>query len=216
MRFAGAVLIASALALQSAALFGLIVPPDVAQAQNAKAAKKKAPAPKAAPVPQPGRDVYPGMPLADRVALQFDLAWSGHYNGLINGEFSDRAIAAVRAFQKDYKFKETGVLAPSERAALASLSKSSQDQVGWRMVDDPATGAQVGLPTNRCRTPAAPAAAPAGFRRRARCRWRRSVSVSPAKRLRPFWSNRSSSRPTARSRSTCGATISSSSPAPRG
>jgi peptidoglycan hydrolase-like protein with peptidoglycan-binding domain len=149
MRFAGAVLIASALALPSAALVGLIVPPDVAQAQNAKAAKKKASAPKAAPVPQPGRDVYPGMPLADRVALQFDLAWSGHYNGLINGEFSDRAIAAVRAFQKNYKFKETGVLAPPERAALATLSKSSQDQVGWRMVDDPVTGAQVGLPTKQ-------------------------------------------------------------------
>ena len=146
MRLAGAVLIASTLALPTAALIGLIEQLGVAQAQTAK---KKAPAPKAAPVAQPGRDVYPNMPLADRVALQFDLAWTGHYNGLINGEFSDRAIAAVRAFQKDYKFKETGVLAPPERVTLATLSKAMQEQVGWRMVDDPATGAQVGLPTRQ-------------------------------------------------------------------
>jgi hypothetical protein len=29
---------------------------------------------------------------------------------------------------------------------LANLSKSKQEQVGWRMVEDPSTGAQVGLP----------------------------------------------------------------------
>jgi hypothetical protein len=154
MRFAGAVLLASTLALPTSTLIGLLSQPGAAQAQSAAkkapAATKKAPASKkAAPVAQPGRDVYPNMPLGERAAIQFDLAWSGHYNGLINGEFNDKAIAAVRAFQKDYKFKETGVLAAPERAVLATLSKSKQDQVGWRMVDDQVTGAQVGLPTKQ-------------------------------------------------------------------
>jgi hypothetical protein len=160
MRLAGAVLIASALALPTAVLTGFVAEPGVAQAQGAvqkakapkkaPAAKKKAPAAKkAAPVAQPGRDVYPNLPLGERVALQFDLAWSGHYNGLINGEFTDKAIAAVRAFQRDYRFKESGVLAAPERTVLATLSKAKQDQVGWRMVDDQVTGAQVGLPTRQ-------------------------------------------------------------------
>jgi hypothetical protein len=164
MRLAGAVLVASTMTLWALAFAQaqsthrpIQVAEAAAKAPAAKApaakkapAVKKAPAPKKAPpVAQPGRDVYPNMPLGERVGIQFDLAWSGHYNGLINGEFTDKAIAAVRAFQRDQRFKESGVLAPAERAALAALSKAKQDQVGWRMVEDKATGAQVGLPTRQ-------------------------------------------------------------------
>src|SRR3954447_11817663 len=166
MRLAGAALIASSLALL--AFMSLLSQPSAAQAQAAKktagatkalpaqkavtpkkgpVAKKAVAQKKAAPVAQSGRDVYPHMPLAERAAIQFDLAWSGHYNGLINGEFNDKSIAVVRAFQRDYKFKETGVLAAPERALLATLAKAKQEQVGWRTVDDRATGAQVGIPT---------------------------------------------------------------------
>jgi hypothetical protein len=97
----------------------------------------------------PGRDLNAGLSLADRVLIQLDLAWTGFYNGLINGELNDKTIAAVKAFQKDHKFKDSGALAPPERALLGSLSKEKQDQVGWRMVEDKTTGAQVGLPTRQ-------------------------------------------------------------------
>jgi peptidoglycan hydrolase-like protein with peptidoglycan-binding domain len=168
MRFAGAILLASSLALP--VFMGLLSQPNAAPAEatkktavtkkalpaNKAAAAKKAPAAtkpiaqkKPAPVAQPGRDVYPNMPLPERVGIQFDLAWSGHYNGLIDGAFNDKSIAAVRAFQRDYKFRETGVLAPPERALVATLAKAKQDQVGWRMIDDRATGAQVGIPTRQ-------------------------------------------------------------------
>jgi peptidoglycan hydrolase-like protein with peptidoglycan-binding domain len=95
------------------------------------------------------------MPLAERVGIQFDLAWANYYNGLINGEFNDRAVAAVRAFQKDNRFRETGVLAPQERTVLAARSKVKQEQVGWTMVDDKVTGAQIGLPTKQVPTTSA-------------------------------------------------------------
>ena len=72
------------------------------------------------------------MPLARARRIQFDLIWTGDYNGLVNGEFGDRAIAAVKAFQKRSKAKETGVLNPQERAALAAAAKPKQDAVGWR------------------------------------------------------------------------------------
>jgi peptidoglycan hydrolase-like protein with peptidoglycan-binding domain len=190
MRVAGAVLVASIIALAAPALLGgVLTPPPAAQAQvaeppaarfrvaeaakkkDAPAAKKGAPvAKKAAPAvaakkgaptakkdapaakkgptaPPPPPGSYATMPLAERIGIQFDLAFAGHYNGLINGEFTERSMAAVRAFQKDNKFRETGVLAAPERASLASQSKAKQEQVGWRMVEDKATGAQVGLPT---------------------------------------------------------------------
>jgi peptidoglycan hydrolase-like protein with peptidoglycan-binding domain len=160
MRLASAVLVASALAVSAPGLVELLSRPTLAQAQSAAQstqasdgrlrvaeAKKKADTKQKKDAPKQGNPGYANMPIAERVGIQFDLAWTGHFNGLINGEFNDRSVAAVKAFQKDYKFRESGVLAPPERALLASMSKSKQEQVGWRMVDDKATGAQVGLPT---------------------------------------------------------------------
>ena len=62
--------------------------------------------------------------------------WTGDYHGLVNGEFAERAVAAVKAFQKRNGGKETGVLNQPERAALAAAAKPKQDAVGWRIVDD--------------------------------------------------------------------------------
>jgi S1-C subfamily serine protease len=96
---------------------------------------------------RPPRDA--AMPLAERIAIQFDLAWTGDYNGLINGEFNDKTIAAIKAFQRERKLKETGVLNEQERAELAAAAEAMQTQVGWSMVDDPVTGARIGLPAKQ-------------------------------------------------------------------
>ena len=93
------------------------------------------------------RDAYAAIPAAERVAIQSDLIWSGDYNGGVTGEFGDRAIAAVRAFQKKQKGKETGILTPEERAALANAVKSQREQVGWKIVEDPVMpGVFLGIP----------------------------------------------------------------------
>jgi peptidoglycan hydrolase-like protein with peptidoglycan-binding domain len=112
-----------------------------------KEAKKGPDAKKGPPAPPPPANPYASLALAERVGIQVDLAFTGFFNGLITGDFNDRAMAAVRAFQKSGGFRETGQLLPPERAALAAHSKARQDQVGWRMVDDRVTGAQLGLPT---------------------------------------------------------------------
>jgi hypothetical protein len=115
---------------------------------DAKKDAKKGPESKKAPAaPPPPANPYAGVPLAERVGILVDLAFTGYFNGLITGDFNDRALAAVRAFQKSGGFRETGQLLPPERAALAARSKVRQEQVGWRMVDDRVTGAQLGLPT---------------------------------------------------------------------
>src|SRR5262249_29879694 len=38
---------------------------------------------------------YNAIPLAERVAIQSDLAWTGFYNGVLSGEFGERSVAAV-------------------------------------------------------------------------------------------------------------------------
>jgi len=92
------------------------------------------------------KDSYAALTLTERLSIQSDLIWTGDYNGLVNGEFSDRLVAAVKAFQKRNKSKETGVLNLQERAILASSAKPLQDEVGWRLTEDPVIGARIGLP----------------------------------------------------------------------
>jgi peptidoglycan hydrolase-like protein with peptidoglycan-binding domain len=99
--------------------------------------------------PAPPRDTFSAISLADRIIIQSNLAWVGEYNGLINGEFDDKTIAAIKAYQRNRKFKETDVLNTQERALLAASAKAKQAQVGWSMVDDAVTGARLGLPTKQ-------------------------------------------------------------------
>jgi hypothetical protein len=116
-------------------------PAPAADKADAKASADK----KAAPP----REAPSGPASPERAGIQYDLAWIGAYNGLINGEASDKTTAAIKTFQKDHHYKDTGSLEPPQRADLANLSKEKQDQVGWRMVDDKATGAEIGLPTKQ-------------------------------------------------------------------
>src|ERR1700681_2772216 len=99
------------------------------------------------PALQTPTDTANAMAQAERQAIQSDLAWVGHYNGAINGEVSDRMVAAIKAFQKDRGAKQTGVLNPQERGALAEAAKKRQDNVGWKLVFDAGTGVRLGVPT---------------------------------------------------------------------
>src|SRR5689334_13458734 len=142
MRLAAAVFIASTIAFSAPTVMTLLSRHDTAQAQSSDApfqvaaakAKAKAP-PKKAPPPKGGGGnvggTYANMPLPERVRIQYDLAWTGHFAGLITGEFNDKAIAAVKSFQKGNGFRETGTLAPNERERLAGNSKTRQDRSGW-------------------------------------------------------------------------------------
>jgi peptidoglycan hydrolase-like protein with peptidoglycan-binding domain len=104
------------------------------------------PSPSARPAVQSPADTAGAMTPAERQALQSDLAWTGHYNGVINGEVSDRLIAAIKAFQKARGGKQTGVLNPQERGVLAAAARKSRSNVGWKTVTEAASGVRLGLP----------------------------------------------------------------------
>ena len=99
------------------------------------------------PALQSPADTANAMAQAERQAIQSDLAWVGEYNGAITGEVSERMVAAIKEFQKGRGGKQTGVLNPQERAVLAETAKKRQDNVGWKIVTDPGTGARLGVPT---------------------------------------------------------------------
>jgi peptidoglycan hydrolase-like protein with peptidoglycan-binding domain len=125
--------------LAAAVLLCVIAAPPMAQTQKPAKSEKAAPA---APVPA----AYAAMPLDERVAIQTDLIWIGAYNGTTTGDFGPRAVAAVKLFQKEKGGKETGVLSPAERTALAAAARSKQEAVGWLVMSDSATRTRLGVP----------------------------------------------------------------------
>jgi peptidoglycan hydrolase-like protein with peptidoglycan-binding domain len=120
---------------------------DATPQQTATVNRRKGAAEKKKPARTPAvQEAYAAMPETERLAIQSDLAWVGDYQGMVDGDFNDQSIAAVKAFQKRRKEKETGILTPEERTALAAAAKPHQDAVGWRLTDDFATDARLGLP----------------------------------------------------------------------
>src|SRR6202171_6676504 len=99
------------------------------------------------PALQKPEETANAMAQAERLAIQSDLAWVGQYNGAITGDVSERMVAAIKEFQKAKGGKQTGVLNPQERGVLAETAKRRQDNVGWKIVTEPGTGARLGIPT---------------------------------------------------------------------
>ena len=138
MKLIGAILVVLLATLPAAAQRDDVETPPAVKAKPPL--RKRVP-----PPPPPGRD----LPLAERIEIQFGLAWTGDFSGFIDGDFDEKTVAAVKAFQRNNKFKETGLLNPQERALLAAAVKAKQSQVGWTMIDDAVTGARLGMPTRQ-------------------------------------------------------------------
>ncbi|MGH6663820.1 MAG: S1 family peptidase, partial [Pseudolabrys sp.] len=118
----------------------------------AKPAAAKAATPKVAAAParlepgkaEPASDALAGIPFGERAKIQAALLWSGDY-GATTGD--DPMLTAIKNYQKRSKGKISGVLTPAERAALIADAKRYEDEFGWSVVLDPATGIRIGLPT---------------------------------------------------------------------
>jgi peptidoglycan hydrolase-like protein with peptidoglycan-binding domain len=91
--------------------------------------------------------ILAAMPEAERRAIQSDLAWVGDYLPVAAAGVPDeRTIEAIKAFQKRNGGTETGQLNEQQRMLLAAAAKEPEQAVGWRLIDDPITGARLGLP----------------------------------------------------------------------
>jgi hypothetical protein len=90
---------------------------------------------------------YAAIPEADRLAVQADLALLDNFDATMPKDRDALTLAAIRAFQQRHGGRDTGMLSNDERAALAAAAKAPKEALGWRVIDDAATGARLGVPT---------------------------------------------------------------------
>jgi peptidoglycan hydrolase-like protein with peptidoglycan-binding domain len=95
----------------------------------------------------PAPTTYASIPEAERLSVQADLAWLGHYEGAPGGDYDQRTVEAIKAFQKITGNRGTGVLNEQERARLAAAAHGPQEADGWQIVNDAASGGRLGIPT---------------------------------------------------------------------
>jgi hypothetical protein len=106
-------------------------------------------APKATGKPNAARDTpvsddpLANVPPGERAAIRDALLWSGAGDETPDGSL----LAAIKAYQKRNKAAVTGFLTGGERADLLDTAKAHADRFGWRVVNDPATGVRIGVPT---------------------------------------------------------------------
>lgn len=131
-------------------LFGAVLL-SLAIAQPAYAQAPNTPRDRKGGGPSPLTQSYAALPAPERIAIETDLIWTGDYNGVADGDFGERAISAVKAFQQRNGGKPTGVLNPQERGQLSASARARQEAVGWRMIEDPVTGARLGIPAKLVR-----------------------------------------------------------------
>jgi len=126
-------------------------PEPAAKPAKSAAPKVSAPATVAAKttaaMPEPIKteaSTEPALSAGERLKIQSALLWSGDYTASIGGE--DPFVSAIRNYQKRAKSKITGVLSSTERTNLLAAAQSHEDEFGWTVVVDPATGVRIGLP----------------------------------------------------------------------
>ncbi len=90
--------------------------------------------------------VETGVPEAQRLAIQADVVWLFNYGEMSAEEINAHLVDQIKAFQRRNNGKDTGTLTDQERAALADAVKAKQAAAGWRLIDDTATGARLGVP----------------------------------------------------------------------
>lgn len=92
------------------------------------------------------RAAFEALDAAQRRAIQDDLLWTGDYAGTVDGVFGPRTFEAIVAWQRRLRLPQSGILTARDRAELAAQAQAAREEAGFARVDDPRSGARLGLP----------------------------------------------------------------------
>ena len=89
---------------------------------------------------------YERMSRAERIAIEYDLIWTGGVDMVTNGVVGRESIAAIRAFERAIGGHADGILDAWERRALRKAARRARRAAGYEHAVDRATGMRIGLP----------------------------------------------------------------------
>jgi hypothetical protein len=115
---------------------GLLVAPGFALAQPAPSPQMVA-----------AQAAFEALPEGERKAIQTDLIWAGLFNGAVSGSFGPLTFRAINGVKAGSRGAPDGILAPTERRALAQRATAAREAAGFRIVTDERTGVRIGIPT---------------------------------------------------------------------
>lgn len=95
----------------------------------------------------PQAQAFLALSEADRKAAQEALGWLGFYNGVDDGAFGKRTIEALSAYQRSLGWQADGIMTAKALAALKDGAAKAKAAVGFRLIDDAASGVRIGAPT---------------------------------------------------------------------
>ena len=122
----------------------------LAGALPAHAGETKPPTAAASPARKPEATpqarTFLALPESDRKAAQEALGWLGFYNGVDDGAFGKRTIDALSAYQRSLGWQADGIVTAKAFSSLKESVAKAKAAVGFRLIDDPATGVRIGAP----------------------------------------------------------------------
>ncbi|HEX2527924.1 MAG TPA: peptidoglycan-binding domain-containing protein, partial [Geminicoccus sp.] len=78
--------------------------------------------------------------------LQWDLIWTGHYEGTADGRLGPGTLEAIRSFQASLGAPETGDLSEAQLEQLSAQAAALEADVGWTIYENPVAGYRIGYP----------------------------------------------------------------------
>jgi hypothetical protein len=87
-----------------------------------------------------------GQSPGDTVAVQDALAWTGFYDGPIDGRSRAALRTSIVRFQRDSGAPPTGRLSPGELDRLLAEGEAARAAAGYEPFTDPDTGITIGIP----------------------------------------------------------------------
>jgi hypothetical protein len=112
-------------------------------------AQNKPPSPKpagASDISSQARAAFQALSEADRKAVQEALGWLGFYNGVVDGAPGKRTFDALATYQQSLGGNADGIVTQANVSALKEAAAKSKAAVGFKLVDDAATGIRIGAP----------------------------------------------------------------------
>lgn len=83
---------------------------------------------------------------ADVRRLQWDLVWTGHYEGTVDGRPGPSTRRAIRSYQASLGAPETGELSDDQWERLEEQATAIEADMGWTIYESPQAGYRIGYP----------------------------------------------------------------------